>query len=204
MFAWPVLQQIAVDLTESLRAADRYERLLGVVRDAIPCDATALLILRDGNLVPLAVHGLSPQVLGMRFEPANHPRLQAILKSAKPIRFPSNSTLPDPFDGLVEGTPHALAEVHDCLGCPLIAAGSVVGVLTADALATDAFDGLDEDLLGALGALAGAALHTARLFETIETLAEQRGRVVKELTRGTGSADGAQMLGVSPAMERLR
>ena len=204
MFAWPLLQQIAVDLTESLRAADRYERLLGVVRAAIPCDATALLILRDGNLVPLAVHGLSPQVLGMRFEPANHPRLQAILKSAKPIRFPSNSTLPDPFDGLVEGTPHALAEVHDCLGCPLIAAGSVVGVLTADALATDAFDGLDEDLLGALGALAGAALHTARLFETIETLAEQRGRVVKELTRGTGSADGAQMLGVSPAMERLR
>lgn len=201
---WTALQQLAIDLTESAGAADRYQRLLAVVRSVIPCDATALLVLRDGELWPVAVQGLSAQVLGMRFAPANHPRLQAIVRSAKPVRFPANSTLPDPFDGLVEGAPHALHEVHDCLGCPLVAAGQVIGVLTADALAIDAFDGLGEEFLVALGALAGAALHTARLIETIEALAEQRGLVVKELTRGHGTSDGAQMLGVSPAMELVR
>jgi len=201
---WQALQRIAVDLTESLRAADRYERLLAVVRSAIPCDATALLTLRDGALVPLAVHGLSGQVLGMRFPPASHPRLSAILASARPVRFPASSDLPDPFDGLVAGAPRALAHVHDCLGCPLVAQGQVIGVLTADALTVGAFEGLDEDFLAALGALAGAALHTARLIETVEALAEQRGLVVKELTRGQAGAASAQMLGTSAAMERLR
>jgi len=198
------MQQIAVDLTESLRAADRYQRLLGVVRSVIPCDATALLVLRDGELVPLAVQGLSPQVLGMRFMPAEHPRLQAILAAAKPVRFPADSPLPDPFDGLVEGAPGGLGDVHDCLGCPLIAEGEVIGVLTADALAIDAFDKLGEEVLLGLGALAGAALHTARLIETVELLAEQRGLVVKELTRRLGTSDGSQMLGVSPALELVR
>ncbi|MEP6864343.1 MAG: nitric oxide reductase transcriptional regulator NorR [Deltaproteobacteria bacterium] len=203
MSSWPALQRIAIDLTESLRASDRYDRLLDVVRSEIPCNATALLAYRDGELVPLAARGLSRQVLGMRFAPVQHPRLEAILTSAKPIRFPSDSPLPDPFDGLVEDAPGEHAAVHDCLGCPLVAAGEVVGILTADALVTNAFDGLDEEFLLALGALAGAALHTARLFETIEMLAEQRGMVVQELTRHRGS-QGAQMLGTSPAIERVR
>ncbi|MBX3158156.1 MAG: nitric oxide reductase transcriptional regulator NorR [Deltaproteobacteria bacterium] len=204
MHPWPALQAIAVDLTESLRASDRYQRLLEVVRSVIPCNATALLALRDGALHPLAVHGLTAQVLGMRFAPADHPRLGAILDSAKPIRFPADSELPDPFDGFVEGAPGAPSEVHDCLGCPLVAEGEVIGVLTADALAPDAFDGFGEEFLLALGALAGAALHTARLIETVEHLAEQRGLVVKELTRELGRPESSQMLGTSPAVERLR
>jgi anaerobic nitric oxide reductase transcription regulator len=108
------LQQLAVDLTRSLCASDRYERLLETVRAAIPCDATSLLALHDGELVPIAVHGLTPQVLGMRFPLAAHPRLRAIVQSEQPVRFPSDSELPDPFDGLVSGAPHALHDVHDC------------------------------------------------------------------------------------------
>jgi anaerobic nitric oxide reductase transcription regulator len=204
MTPWSALQRLAIDLTEGLAASDRYQRLLEVVRSVIPCDATALLVLRDGELRPLAVHGLAPEVLGMRFAPARHPRFQAILRSVKPIRFAADSTLPDPFDGLVVKSQGAIAAVHDCLGCPLVAGGEVNGVLTADALATDAFDGLDEEFLVALGALAGAALHTARLIETIEDLAERRGLVVKELTRAAGHGDGVPMLGVSPAMELVR
>ena len=203
MQPWPALQQIAVDLTESLSASDRYQRLLEIVRNAIPCDATALLVLHDGELVPVAMRGLSPQVLGMQFRPSEHPRLAAILRSTHPIRFPADSKLPDPFDGLVEHEPHALAGVHDCLGCPLVAGGQKIGVLTADALATDAFDGLGEEFLTALGALAGAAVHTARLIETIEAVAEQRGQVVRELTRASDH-EHKQMLGVSSAMERVR
>ena len=140
MEPWAALQKIAVTLTESLRASDRYERFLGAVREAIPCDATALLALHDDALVPLAVHGLSSQVLGMRFKPADHPRLAAVVRAKRPVRFPADSSLPDPFDGLVRHAPDALSDVHDCLGCPLVADGRVVGVLTADALAVGALD----------------------------------------------------------------
>ncbi len=201
---WPALVQIAIDLTHSLVAKDRYQRLLEAVRSMIPCDATALLSLRGDELVPLAIHGLSPAVLGMRFPLAQHPRLATIARSNRPVRFPADSPLPDPFDGLVNGAAGSLADVHDCLGCPLIADGVVVGALTADALATDAFDGLDPQLLVGLGALAGAALHTTRLVETIEALAEQRGLVVRELMRGSTELEGAQLLGVSPQIEQIR
>jgi anaerobic nitric oxide reductase transcription regulator len=201
---WRALHRIAVDLTESLRSADRYERLLETVRAVLPCDATALLALRDDELVPLAVHGLHSQVLGLRFPLAQHPRLATIVRSGKPVRFPSDSKLPDPFDGLVEATPDAPLEVHDCLGVSLVAEGRVVGALTADALSVGAFDGLDEEFLVALGALAGAALHTARLIETVESVAERRGMVVEELTRSVASADAMHMLGVSAAIDQVR
>lgn len=200
----PALLRIAIDLTRSLCAKDRYERLLDGVRSVLPCDATALLALQGRELVPLAIHGLLPQVLGMRFDLDDQPRLALIAASDGPVRFPADSQLRDPFDGLVEGAPDALHDVHDCLGCPLVAGDQVVGVLTADALSVDAFDGLDRDLLIALGALAGAALHTTRLIETIEALAEKRGRVVRELTREITAQDNAHMLGVSDAMERVR
>ncbi|MEO8841032.1 MAG: nitric oxide reductase transcriptional regulator NorR [Kofleriaceae bacterium] len=201
MMPWLALRGLAIDLTASLGTTDRYQRLLEVVRSVIPCDATALLVVRGSELCPLAVQGLSPQVLGMRFTVADHPRFETILRSATPVRFPASSPLPDPFDGLVEGVQ---LDVHDCLGCPLVAAGQVIGVLTADALAVDAFDGLGDEFLVALGALAGAALHTAQLIETLEAVAERRGLVVQELTRGHGYANGSQMLGVSTAMERVR
>jgi anaerobic nitric oxide reductase transcription regulator len=200
----PALVQIAVDLTRSLCSNDRYQRLLTAVRSVLPCDATALLALRGGELVPLAAHGLLPQVMGMRFRLDEHPRLERIVGSDGPVRFPADSKLADPFDGLVSGAPNALHDVHDCLGCPLVADEQVVGVLTADALDVGSFDGLDSELLVALGALAGAALQTTHLIETIERLAEKRGQVVRELTRDTAGPESTQMLGVSSAMEHLR
>ncbi|MCA9557898.1 MAG: sigma-54-dependent Fis family transcriptional regulator, partial [Myxococcales bacterium] len=61
------LLPIAVDLTASLASTDRLQRLVDAVRAAIPCDAAAVLELIDDDLVPLAVHGLAPEVLGRRF-----------------------------------------------------------------------------------------------------------------------------------------
>jgi anaerobic nitric oxide reductase transcription regulator len=142
--------------------------------------------------------------MGRRFALADHPRLAAIVASDGPLRFPATSPLPDPFDGLVDGAPHALSDVHDCLGCPLVVDGEVVGVLTADALATDAFDHLDPEFLIGVGALAGAALHTTHLIDTIATLAERRGQVVRELMRDQATAERAQLIGVSRGIERVR
>ncbi len=129
-----VLLGIARDLTASLGARDRYARLLQAVRQAIPCDAACLLRLDGHDLVPVAAHGLSAPALARRYDRREHPRLDVILRSAEPVRFP-DSRLPDPFDGLLEHAPHALSHIHACLGCALTEGGEVVGALTADALA---------------------------------------------------------------------
>lgn len=196
-----ILLELARDLTRSLAASDRYERLLSAVRRLIACDAACLLRLEGDDLVPVAGHGLTQEALVRRYPRTEHPRLDIILSSESSVRFPVDSTLPDPFDGYLASDPQALHHIHACLGCPLTEGGEVVGALTADALSPNAFDALEPQWLEALAALAGAAMHTAELIESIERLAEKKGAVARELQR---SASTIQLLGTTPAIERLR
>ena len=162
------LLRIALDLNASMASADRLQRLLDVVRQVIRCDASAILELVGRELVPLATHGLAPDVMGRRFARDEQPRLEIVLAKGAPVHFSADSPLPDPYDGLLSINPDATLSVHACLGCPLVAKGEVIGILTADSLEPGAFDDLDPDFLETLGALAGAALHTGRLIEALE------------------------------------
>jgi anaerobic nitric oxide reductase transcription regulator len=198
-----VLLEIARDLTASLAAEDRYARLLAGVRRLLPCDAACLLRLDGDTLMPLAAHGLTAEALARRYDRREHPRLDMILRSADPVRFPADSPLADPFDGYLEADPHALDHIHACLGCRLEEGGEVVGALTADALEPHAFDRLDPDVLATLGALAGAAVRTSALIETLERTALRRGQVARELQRSAAEAGGGQILGTSAAIRRL-
>lgn len=200
--ALAALLEIARDLTASLAAQDRYDRLLAAIRRVVPYDAACLLRLDGDDLVPVAGDGLVPEALVRRYPRREHPRLDAILRASDPVRFPPDSPLPDPFDGLLEDDPHALQHIHACLGCPLTEGGEVVGALTADALEPNAFDAFDTRFLATLGALAGAALRTTALIEALERRAEQRGRVVRELQRHAIETSG-DMIGASPALHRL-
>lgn len=199
------LLSIAVDLTASLASQDRLQRLVDAVRAAIPCDAAAVLALAGDELVPLATHGLAPEVLGRRFSRREHPRLDVIVAREAPVRFPADSRLPDPYDGLLLVNPDATRDVHACLGCPLVEGGAVIGVLTADAIEPGAFDDLDESFLRMLGALAGAALHTGRLIESLEAASHHHQQVATVLQRDAALRDGGnQILGTSGAIQRVR
>lgn len=199
------LLSIAVDLTASLASEDRLQRLVDAVRAAIPCDAAAVLALTGDELVPLATHGLAPEVFGRRFRRSEHPRLDVIVARGEPVRFPADSRLPDPYDGLLLVNPDATRDVHACLGCPLVEGGTVIGVLTADALEPGAFDDLDEGFLRMLGALAGAALHTGRLIESLEAASRHHQQVATVLQRDAALRDGGnQILGTSEAIQRVR
>ncbi|MBL8111512.1 MAG: GAF domain-containing protein, partial [Acidobacteria bacterium] len=189
-----VLLEIGRDLTASLASRDRHERLLASVRRLIPFDAACLLRLSGDQLIPLAGHGLVPAALDRTYGRAQHPRLDAILRAPGPIHFPDDSPLPDPFDGLLVADPHATEHIHACLGCPLTAAGEIVGALTADALDPRAFDGLDPRLLATLSALAGAALRTSSLIEALEERVERGTRVARELQRSAQETSGAAIL----------
>jgi anaerobic nitric oxide reductase transcription regulator len=199
------LLDIARDLTASLAADNRYARLLAAVQRLLPCDAACLLRLEGDELVPLAAYGLTPAALARRYPRREHPRLDVILRSAEPVRFPPDSALPDPFDGLVAGAGEPLtAHIHACLGCALTEGGEVVGALTADAFEPHAFDDLDPEMLATLGALAGAAMRTTSLIDAIERRADHRGRVARELQQSAAASSGGQLLGGSEALRRLR
>ena len=199
-----VLLAIARDLTASLAATDRYARLIAAVRRLIPCDAACLLRLHGDELVPLAGYGLTAAALSRLYPRRDHPRLDVILRSSEPVRFPTDSTLPDPFDGVIEAAPGPLHKVHACLGCALTDGGEVVGALTADALEGHAFDALDPRVLATLGALAGAALRTTSLIETLERRADHQNRVARELLRSAVESSGGAILGGSDAVARVR
>ncbi len=196
------LLEIARDLTASLAGRDRYARLLAAVHRVVPFDAACLSRLEGEVLVPIAGHGLLPEALARRYPRAEHPRLDAILRSPEPVRFPADSPLPDPFDGLLETDPQARHRIHACLGCALTEGGEVIGALTADALQPNAFDAFDTRFLATLGALAGAALRTTALIEALEQRAEQRGRVARELQRHAIETSG-ELIGASPALQRM-
>ena len=202
--ALEALLDIARDLTASLAAGDRYSRLLAAVRRLIPCDAACLLRLEGQDLVPVAGYGLTPAALSRRYRRRDHPRLDIILRSSEPVRFPPDSPLADPFDGALAASPGPMHKVHACLGCALSDGGEVVGALTADSLEPGSFDRLDQRVLATLGALAGAALRTTSLIEALERTAAHRGRVAKDLIRTAAQSSGGEILGNSDTIASLR
>src|SRR5690625_1573303 len=133
------LPDIVADLSRELPREARFQRLLEELANSFPCDATALLQLEGDVLIPRAVRGLSLDTMGRRFEVSEHPRFKEIVQSRSLVRFPADSALPDPYDGLVETPDHHLY-VHDCMGAPLHVDGRTWGILTLDALEAESFD----------------------------------------------------------------
>jgi anaerobic nitric oxide reductase transcription regulator len=201
--AFGVMLSIARDLTASLAASDRYTRLLDAVRRVIPCDAACLLRVDGPYLTPVAGFGLSTAALSRRYDRRDQPRLDVILRSKDPVQFPPDSKLADPFDGDIVGALHTHDRVHACLGCALTDGDEVVGALTADALEPNRFDALDPQVIAILGALAGAALRTTALVDSLERQANHRVQVAKELQRSATQGSGV-ILGTGTAMTRLR
>lgn len=196
------LLDIAVDLTRDLSALDRYQRLLGAVRRVLSCDASALLKYENGMLIPVAVDGLSSETLGRRFDPARHPRFAQILASSQPVRFPADSTLPDPYDGLVLGHEGAL-DVHACMGCVLRVDNQLLGILTLDGMTPGMFDQVNDQTMATYSALAAAAMRTALLIEGLEKKATQNNLIAQELVTEALKRDGGELIGQSDAMQHL-
>lgn len=198
------LVSIAVDLTAAISAEDRYNRLLDALKQVIPYDAAALLRYEDDELIPIASRGLSLGAMGRRYSRQKHPRLDMICESSEPIRFESESHLPDPFDGLLVDDHQAIEQIHSCMGCPLFAHDRLIGILTADALDPNAFDNLNQDFLVAISALAGIQLQTADLVNALEEAAYRQGQIAKDLMQDIQTRHGSEIVGNSQMMHHLR
>ena len=189
------------DLSSDLPEAERYRRLLGALRSLVPCDASALLRLEGRELVPLAVDGLTEDTLGRRFIVADHPRFVALLAHEGPTLFPADSSLPDPYDGLVEA--QLPLDVHDCMGCPLLIDGRPWGLVTLDALEAGRFEPSDLATVRAFASLAAATVSVAERMRGLERSAEHERTRAEGFRLAAGQAPGRVLAGRSVAFRRL-
>ena len=187
---------LMADLSRELHENERYRRLLDAMRALFPCDAAALLRLDGETLVPLAIDGLSHDTLGRRFKIAEHPRFRLLLASDAPTRFPADSSLPDPYDGLVQAHSGEL-RVHDCMGCAISVGGRPWGVLTLDALDANKFDGIDHAALQAFAGLAAATVNVVERIGRLSASSEQE-RQRAEAYRLAADQGRRTLIGNSP------
>ncbi len=198
-----VLLEVALDLANSLDKDNRFDRLLTSIRKAIRCDAVVLLGLHQEVLMPLAIQGLSSDTIGRRFLLSEHPRLQQLCHSPGPYRFPSNSDLPDPYDGLLLARSGDLP-VHSCMGLPLYSDDQLIGLLTIDSLESNAFDHISDKTLALMAALSAATLKSAFEMTKLALSAQHAQQLVQELTQEALLRDGGELIGQSIAMQALR
>ncbi|MBY7967479.1 nitric oxide reductase transcriptional regulator NorR [Vibrio fluvialis] len=159
---------ITQDLNSALTRQARFDTLLTTIREVLKCDSSALLLYEDQHFKPLAINGLAKEVLGRRFSINKHPRLEAIARAGDIVRFPSDSNLPDPYDGLIPNHDDKL-HIHSCIGLPLLIDDHLIGAITIDAFDPFQFDSLLNHELRFISALAAGGLHTALLLEQLET-----------------------------------
>ena len=194
---------LLTDLVAGLPQAVRLQRLVGTLRDHFRCGAVALLRLEETHLRPVAVDGLVREALGRRFAVAEHPRLAAILARREVTSFDRDSTLPDPYDGLLDTLVGEPLPVHDCMGVSLHVEGRPWGVLTLDALQTGTFDARAQADLLRCAVLAEAAVRVSRLEEEILALRQSRGGGVLARPGAAQPADEPEIVGESEPLQRL-
>ncbi|WP_019613838.1 nitric oxide reductase transcriptional regulator NorR [Psychromonas ossibalaenae] len=194
------LTELALDLTNISSEQDRFERLLATIRKLFKCDASALLAFKGGQFSPLAINGLSQDVLGRRFALDQHPRMEAIARAGDIVRFPADSSLPDPYDGLIPNHTEEL-KVHACIGLPLLADQQLIGAVTIDGFDQHQFDQFSDDLLRKVAALAAVSLNNAMLMEQLEKRGGDISRVEPVLSHTNSNPE---IIGRSLQIKRLQ
>ncbi|MBL4567591.1 MAG: nitric oxide reductase transcriptional regulator NorR [Porticoccus sp.] len=194
------LVSIVSDLPQEMPAEHRYKRLLDALQQSFPCDAACILRLDGHILEPLAIAGLSDDTMGRHFVVEEHPRLANLLHSREPVRFPSDSELPDPYDGLVETSDHLL-HVHDCMGASLYIDNQPWGVLTLDATLPGTFDKIDPIEFRAFISLTEATIKATHRIEVLEARVIKEQQVAQSLVEGHRKNE---IMGNSPTIKRLK
>ncbi|MEA3251850.1 MAG: nitric oxide reductase transcriptional regulator NorR [Pseudomonadota bacterium] len=190
---------VFADLTAELPSAVRLQRLVRTLREYFHCGAVGLLRLDGDALCPVAVDGLTREALGRRFVVAQHPRLAAILARRETVAFPPDSSLPDPYDGLVDNHVGDPLPVHDCMGISLHVEGSLWGALTLDALTPGTFDERAQDDLQRFTLLVEAAVRMTRLEQDVRRLRLSRSDTAKD----TSEHQEGEIIGQSLVIRQL-
>ena len=197
------LLELSIALAQGVASEQRFDQFLTAIRKVITCDAIAILAYKGEYLQPLAQQGLSHEAMGRRFVIAEHPRFKAICEANKAVRFPANSPLPDPYDGLVTAMDGDLP-VHACMGIPLYFSQQLIGVLTLDSLTPEVFELMSERSLSLIASMAAVSLHTAMTVNVLEANVSHSKEVMRALSEPSISGSYLEIIGRSPAIEKLK
>ncbi|WP_370305732.1 nitric oxide reductase transcriptional regulator NorR [Thalassolituus sp.] len=197
----PFEQYLSVieDLSRDMPVEVRYRRLLEAIKQTIPCDAIALLKQSGRGLQPVAFLGLRDEIRGRHFDPAHHPRLDAIVNSDQLVRFPADSPLPDPYDGLVNSD-DSTVHVHDCMGVAIQVDGRPWGVITMDALCAGQFDAINANDQAMAISLTQAVITAAERINELRRKVRHGDRATAEMNRDSMASS---IVGSSNVMTRL-
>lgn len=196
---YDVISRIVEKLPLDLEDEQRYNHLLECMQMIFPFDAAAVLKLDSNLLKPLATRGLSDDVLGRRFVVNEHPRFSLALNSREPVHFESHSTLPDPYDGLIDDTAFN-THVHDCMGIALFIDQRPWGLLTLDAVQPGTFEHISPLELKTFTRLTEAAVKAAERIETLENNAAHHQLINQVLS----SESPGRIIGNSSPVQKLK
>lgn len=197
------LIELSIALAKGVASNERFDNLITTIRTAITCEAVAILAFKGEYLTPLAQQGLSRDTLGRRFTIKEHPRFDIICDSKKAVRFPSDSNLPDPYDGLLIDREDDLP-IHACLGIPLYFEEKLLGVLTLDSLVPGIFDDIPERTLEVIAAMASVSLNTALTLDLLENHIQRSQQVVEALSQGNAFSEAYELVGQSAPIQKLK
>ena len=177
--------------------SDALENLVHEIAKITQADAVALLQYHGGILTPVASWGLDREIRGRRFTASSQPRFDMILKHNESIRFPTDTPLPDPYDGLVPGCGKHL-DVHDCIGMTISFNSTIWGVLTLDAMTPGKLASLTKQELDKLQRWLCTLLPAIHRWQRLDALPKSK----QHLTMLT--QPNREILGESSAINHLK
>ncbi|WP_417657227.1 nitric oxide reductase transcriptional regulator NorR [Pseudidiomarina aestuarii] len=196
-----LLETLIADLVTELPAVVRLQKLVSTLRRHFLCGAVVLLQQDQQILRPIASIGLVREALGRRFVTEQHPRLAAILAARETVRFEPDSSLPDPYDGLIEDSPDGHLAVHDCMGISLYVEGKCWGALTLDALQPGTFSANTMRELQRASLLVEAAIRMGQIEQGIRALRGSRREIDTSLTNTYSTS--SEIIGRSEPLQNI-
>jgi PAS domain S-box-containing protein len=172
---------LALSLT--LNLDDLLDRLFQVASQLCPHDAMSVMLIdQQGSLRVRAARGHGPDadrklVQGSPFRPEAFPLIARVLRDKARVLVADTRHEPDWI--AVRGAEQA----RSWLATPLVAGGSVIGLLAMHKAQPGFFTAEHQHVAEALAAPAAAAIQNARLHEQVQTYARELEQSVTELRR---------------------
>ncbi len=175
------LRQAASALSSSLDLGKILNELLDALANVISYSSATVFIKEHGYLRAMAAKGLAApeDVIGRTF-PSNDEIFGLILENRNPVILPDASA-DQHFKNWGNDKP-----VLGWMGVPLIARGEVIGCITFDSLATNAYTEADSSMAMTIASHAAIAIENSRLYNDALLAAERRAvlhEVSQELSR---------------------
>ena len=182
------LRKSTLALSQNLAMDSVLDTLLQCISELVPFDVATLLFVEDASSLMVAREAprVLPKRIGLTFKASDNVFLEKILFEKKAILLRDVSRETE-----WRGT-QPLDRIASWLGVPLIAAGSVLGILSLGAHVSDVFTCEHLRLAKSLAVAAAVAINNARVHERAEIYASELELKLRELREAQKALEHAE------------